>query len=91
MKFRERPLRLKVILTEDIWQMMEFEPDKELSGVFAQIGNYFGRVFSLANFSLVLESPDFAEPITLQEGQLLRDFVTSDAVTPSFLFHPILC
>lgn len=81
MKVCERPFRIRVILGEESSQMMEFNPDCKISDVFKRIEDHMGRQFSPDNFQLVMESPDFKEPIPLEENKVMRDYISSDNVS----------
>ena len=70
-----------MVLGDDAWQMMDFDPNTTVEDVFKQIGNHVGRTFSPDNFSLVMESPDHPDPVTLEIGHAIRDFVNSDNVS----------
>merc|ERR1712100_250914 len=63
----ERPLRVRVVVGEDTWQMMNFNPSKEVTLIFEEIGNHVGRNFNPENFKLELEL-----------GHLIREYVQSD-------------
>ena len=76
----ERPLRVRVVVGEDTWQMMNFNPSKEVTLIFEEIGNHVGRNFNPENFKLVMESPDNPDSIELELGHLIREYVQSDNV-----------
>ena len=81
MKICERPYRLRVVLGDDAWQMMEFNPDTQISDVFKQIAQHVGRTFGTENFQLVMESPDLEAPVPLEDEKLMRDYISSDNVS----------
>jgi len=68
---------LKVILgSEETAQMMDFNPKMKISEVFSLITSHVSLAQS--NFELVLESDDKDEPVTLDENEVIQNYVTSD-------------
>lgn len=60
--------------------MMNFDPKTEVSEVFTKIGNHVGRTFSTENFDLVIDSPEHPDPISLELGHTIQEYVNSDGV-----------
>jgi sulfur carrier protein ThiS len=74
----ERPLRLKVILTVETSQMMEFDPNLRIAEVFDFVAKHVNLVSR--NFVLALES-DEHEPVILDDNESLKNHVNSDSVS----------
>jgi len=55
LELRQRPVRIKVILAKDTWQLMEFNPSMKISAVFAAIASRVGSAVNVASYGLVLE------------------------------------
>lgn len=88
LELRQRPLRIKVILAKDTWQLMEFNPSMKIGRVFDQIASRVGSAVNVASYGLVLEG-EHTNPVALDNAKPLSAYEFNDKCQLKFALRAV--